>query len=63
MELPKHNAAIKEGVCVKITNVNVDVDPRDYKITLKLSEDDGRIDVIPTMRIPKLGLTLDMSSL
>jgi hypothetical protein len=39
MELPKNNPAIKEGAVIRLVNVNVEVDSRDHKVTLKLADD------------------------
>jgi hypothetical protein len=59
MELPKSNPAVKEGAVLRIVNVNVEVDTRDHKITLKLA-DDGFCDKT-TMRVPKVEINNDMS--
>lgn len=59
MILPKSNPAVKEGAVLRLVNANVEVDPKDHRITLVLSED-GYCEKT-NIKIPKINIQNNMS--
>jgi hypothetical protein len=61
IQLPQNNPAVKEGVVLIITNVNVEVDPTDHKLTLRLTEE-GFCERT-TMKLKKIDIANDKSEM